>query len=40
MGAATVLLAASQDPSIAAIVVDSAYSDLKMLVTELGKKQT
>ena len=40
MGAATVLLTASKDPSISAIVCDSAYADLKMLVTDLGKDKT
>jgi hypothetical protein len=37
MGAATALLAAPTDPSIAALVLDSGFADLKLLVTDLGK---
>mmetsp|Transcript_45537 Transcript_45537/g.108275 ORF Transcript_45537/g.108275 Transcript_45537/m.108275 type:complete len:397 (+) Transcript_45537:95-1285(+) len=35
MGAATALLHADRDPSIAGLVVDSAFSDLKVLVEEV-----
>jgi pimeloyl-ACP methyl ester carboxylesterase len=40
MGAATSLLHANWDPSIAALVLDSPFADLKQLVTELGKTRT
>lgn len=38
MGAATSLMYAHDDPSIAGIVVDSPFSSLKTLVAELVKK--
>lgn len=40
MGAATSLLHARRDPSIAALVLDSAFADLKQLVMDLGKAKT
>lgn len=36
MGAATALLHADRDPSIAGLVLDSAFADLKQLVFELA----
>lgn len=38
MGAVTALLHSDRDPSIAGIVCDSAFSDLKKLANELAKK--
>lgn len=40
MGAVTALLHSDRDPSIAGIVCDSAFSDLKKLANELAKKYT
>lgn len=40
MGAVTALMHSDRDPSIAGIVCDSAFSDLKQLATELGRKYT
>jgi fermentation-respiration switch protein FrsA (DUF1100 family) len=40
MGAVTALLHSDRDPSIAGIVCDSAFSDLKKLSSELAKKYT
>lgn len=40
MGAVTALLHSNRDPSIAGIVCDSAFSDLKKLSNELAKKYT
>lgn len=40
MGAVTALMHSDRDPSIAGIVWDSAFSDLKKLATELGKRYT
>ena len=37
MGAVTSLLHADRDPSIAGIVCDSPFSDLKVLINELAK---
>lgn len=37
MGAATALMHSDKDPSIAGIVVDSAFSDLRVLAEELAK---
>ena len=37
MGAVTALLHADRDPSIAGIVLDSPFCDLKILVNELAK---
>ncbi len=40
MGAATALLHGDRDPSIAGMVLDSAFSDLKVLVQELARTHT
>ena len=40
MGAVTALLHADRDPSIAAIVLDSPFSDLNKLVNELAYRYT
>ena len=40
MGAATALLHANRDPSNAGMVLDSAFSDLKLLVNELARTHT
>jgi alpha-beta hydrolase superfamily lysophospholipase len=40
MGAVTALLHADRDPSIAGIVLDSPFSDMKTLVNELAKNYT
>lgn len=40
MGAVTALLHADRDPGIAGIVLDSPFSDLKVLVNELAKTHT
>jgi alpha/beta superfamily hydrolase len=40
MGAATALLHSSRDHSIAGLVLDSAFSDLKTLVQELARTHT
>lgn len=40
MGAVTALLHADRDPSIAAIVLDSPFSDLSKLVNELAYRYT
>ena len=40
MGAATALLHADRDPSIAGLVLDSAFADLKQLVFELAQTHT
>ena len=40
MGAATALLHANRDPSIAGLVLDSAFADLQQLVRELAKTHT
>ena len=40
MGAVTALLHGDRDPSIAGIVLDSPFSNLKTLVTELGATHT
>lgn len=40
MGAATALLHSNRDPSIAGMVLDSAFSDLRTLVSELAKTHT
>ena len=40
MGAVTALLHADRDPSIAGLVLDSPFSDLKKLVDELAYKYT
>eukprot|EP00344_Euplotes_crassus_P002808 CAMPEP_0197004600 /NCGR_PEP_ID=MMETSP1380-20130617/23854_1 /TAXON_ID=5936 /ORGANISM="Euplotes crassus, Strain CT5" /LENGTH=387 /DNA_ID=CAMNT_0042423445 /DNA_START=27 /DNA_END=1191 /DNA_ORIENTATION=+ len=40
MGAVTALLHSDRDPSIAGIVCDSAFSDLKKLSSQLAKKYT
>lgn len=40
MGAVTALLHADRDPSIAGIVLDSPFSDMKLLVNELAKSYT
>lgn len=37
MGAVTALLHADRDPSIAGIVLDSPFSNMKLLVNELAK---
>jgi len=37
MGAATALLHADRDPSIAGIVLDSAFTDLKTLCGEIAR---
>jgi len=37
MGAATALLYADRDPSIAGMIVDSAFSDLMVLINEFGQ---
>ena len=36
MGAATALMYAHTDPSIAGMVLDSAFADLKQLITEIA----
>jgi len=38
MGAVTALLYADRDPSIAAIILDSPFADLKILINELAKQ--
>lgn len=38
MGAVTALLYARQDPSISGMILDSAFADLKQLITELARK--
>lgn len=40
MGAVTALLHGDRDPSIAGMVLDSPFSDMKMLVNELAKNYT
>ena len=40
MGAVTALLHADRDPSIAAIILDSPFSDLSKLVNELAYRYT
>jgi pimeloyl-ACP methyl ester carboxylesterase len=40
MGAATALLHANRDPSIAGMVLDSPFSDLRQLVQELARTHT
>lgn len=40
MGAVTALLHADRDPSIAGIVLDSPFSNMKVLVNELAKQHT
>jgi pimeloyl-ACP methyl ester carboxylesterase len=40
MGAATALLHSNRDPSIAGLVLDSAFSDLQVLVQELARTHT
>ena len=40
MGSVTALLHADRDPSIAAIILDSPFSSLKVLVNELAKTHT
>jgi len=40
MGAVTTLLHADRDPSIAGIICDSPFSDLKKLINELSSKFT
>lgn len=40
MGAATALLHGDRDPSIAGMVLDSAFADMKQLVTELARTHT
>jgi len=40
MGAATALLHSNRDPSIAGLILDSAFSDLQLLVQELAKTHT
>jgi alpha-beta hydrolase superfamily lysophospholipase len=40
MGAVTALLHADRDPSIAGIVLDSPFSDMKILINELAKSYT
>ena len=40
MGAVTSLMYADRDPSIGAMVLDSPFSDLKILVNELAKQYT
>ena len=40
MGAVTSLLHGDRDPSIAGMVLDSPFSDMKTLVNELAKSYT
>ena len=40
MGAVTSLMYGDRDPSIAAMVLDSPFTDMKVLVTELAKQHT
>lgn len=40
MGAVTALLHGDRDPSIAGMVLDSPFSDMKVLVQELAKQYT
>jgi len=40
MGAVTSLLHADRDPSIAGIVLDSPFCDMKQLINELAKSYT
>jgi acetyl esterase/lipase len=40
MGAVTALLHGDRDPSIAGMVLDSPFSDLKQLVNELARTHT
>jgi alpha-beta hydrolase superfamily lysophospholipase len=40
MGSVTALLHGDRDPSIAGMVLDSPFSDMKLLVSELAKSHT